>query len=42
MIWRAFAIAATALAAGSSAQAETIVARSGEHDGFLAPGHAPA
>ena len=34
MIWRAFAIAATALAAGSSAQAETIVARSGEHDGF--------
>lgn len=34
MIWRAFAIAATALAAGSSAQAETIIARSGEHDGF--------
>ena len=34
MIWRAFAIAATALAAGSTAQAETITARSGEHDGF--------
>jgi hypothetical protein len=34
MIWRAFAIAATALAAGTSAQAETIVTRSGEHDGF--------
>lgn len=34
MIWRAFAIAATLVAAGSSAQAETIVARSGEHDGF--------
>ena len=33
MIWRAFAIAATVMAAGS-AQAETIVTRSGEHDGF--------
>lgn len=34
MIWRAFAIAATLSAAGTTAQAETIVTRSGEHDGF--------
>ena len=33
MIWRAFAIAALGMAAGS-AQAQTIVTRSGEHDGF--------
>lgn len=33
MIWRAIAIAATLIAAGT-AQAETIVTRSGEHDGF--------
>ncbi|MCD9147111.1 hypothetical protein [Pseudophaeobacter flagellatus] len=33
MIWRAFAIAALGVAAGS-AQAQTIVTRSGEHDGF--------
>lgn len=33
MIWRALAIAALGMAAGS-AQAQTIVTRSGEHDGF--------
>lgn len=33
MIWRAFAISASLLAAGTT-QAETVVARSGEHDGF--------
>lgn len=33
MIWRALAITTSLLAAGST-QAETIVARSGEHDGF--------
>ncbi|MEP2717478.1 hypothetical protein, partial [Pseudophaeobacter sp.] len=33
MIWRAIAISAFSLAAGS-AQAQSIVARSGEHDGF--------
>ncbi len=33
MISRAFAIAALGMAAGS-AQAQTIVTRSGEHDGF--------